>query len=166
LHGYWFLTTVIERHAELPAALYARTVTVLFPTSKGIDVDQVVVPVAVPWPPVDVVHCTEVVLLFAVPLTAIVEAETETIVEAGETMLRVGGAVLAPLEVLVAPVPVPALPEPPELPVAVLPLVLPPLPPDPAPDVPELPLDPEPPLPELPLDAGGAMAPAGAPYRA
>src|SRR5580658_11154805 len=92
----------MERHAELPAALYAHTVTVLFPTSRGIDADHDVVPVAVPWPPVDVVHWTDVVLLLAVPLTVMAAMDTETIEDPGEEIAMLGGPALAlvPLPVL------------------------------------------------------------------
>jgi hypothetical protein len=104
----------------LPAVLYARTVTVLFPTNKGITADHDVVPVAVPELPVDVVHCTEVTPSPAVPLKEIFAAEVDTIVEAGEVIEIVGGAVVDP-----DPDPgfVLTVPAPPVVPVPVLPVV-------------------------------------------
>jgi len=87
-------------HAELPAASQAYTVTTFVPTSTGACRLQYAVPDAVPEAPVEVVHVTAVTptLSFAVPLTAMLVEDVETIVEAGETMRSVGGVVSLPVE--------------------------------------------------------------------
>ena len=86
--------------------------TVLLPTRSGIAADQESVPVAVPAPPVEVVHCTEetATLSLAVPLTAMVAEEAEAIEEPGETIVRVGGTVSGPAAVPVPVAPVPVVP--------------------------------------------------------
>jgi hypothetical protein len=57
------------------------------------------VPEAVPEPPVDVVHCTEVTprLSAAVPVTVSDAAEVLTMVEPGEVICSEGGVVLEPV---------------------------------------------------------------------
>lgn len=149
---------MIARHAELPAASNALTVTVLLPTSSGTVADQDVVPLAVPAPPVDVVHCTDETpaLSLAVPLTEILAEETETTEEPGETIVRVGGTVsepeggAEPLPVLEVPVPVePVLVEPVPAPVLVVPVPLP------------EPVLPEPVLPAVPEPVAGGVPDAG-----
>ena len=125
--SYWFRTTVIARQEELPAASYARTVTVLLPTSSGTDADHETVPVAVPAPPVDVVHATDATptLSLAVPLMVSAAAELDTIDEPGETIVMVGGTVsvleTVPVLGLEAPLFVVLVPVPPGLPALVLP---------------------------------------------
>ena len=86
---------MIARQEELPAASYARIVTTLLPTSRGTVADHCVVPVAVPEPPVEVLHATAVTptLSLAVPLTAMEAEEVATIVNPGETILSDGGVV-------------------------------------------------------------------------
>ena len=112
-------------HDEFPAASYARTVTVLFPTSSGTTADHEVVPLAVPDPPVEVLHCTEETptLSLAIPLKEIVADAVETIEKPGETIVTAGAKVSAPADV---PVPVAGTPELPEFPPAAT--VVPPLP--------------------------------------
>jgi len=83
-------TTVSERHAW-PAALNAFTVIVFVPGINGTFADHVAVPVAVPPPPVELLHVTLVVFADAVPLTIIVAAEVETMVKPGEVIFRAGG---------------------------------------------------------------------------
>jgi hypothetical protein len=88
--------TFAERQATLPAPSLARIVIVFVPTSRGIGgVFQVVVPVAVPEPPVELVHVTEVTptLSDAVPEKTMVAEDATTLVLAGERMARVGGVV-------------------------------------------------------------------------
>jgi hypothetical protein len=67
---------------ELPAASYARMMTVLVPTSSGTVADQAVVPEAMPELPVDTDHCTDATptLSLAVPLTTSDACEVDTIV--------------------------------------------------------------------------------------
>jgi hypothetical protein len=76
------LTTVIALQEELPAASYARTVTVLVPTKSGTVADQAVVPEAMPEFPVDTDHFTDATLTLslAVPLTASDASEVDRIV--------------------------------------------------------------------------------------
>jgi len=88
--------TFAERQATLPAASLARIVTVFVPTSRGIGgVFQVVVPVAMPDPPVELVHVTEATptLSDAVPEKTMVAEDATTLVLAGDRMARVGGVV-------------------------------------------------------------------------
>jgi hypothetical protein len=68
--------------------------TTLSPVSRGTCADQLVVPQAVPEPPVDVVHCTAATptLSDAVPVTVSHAADVLTIVEPGEVIRREGGA--------------------------------------------------------------------------
>jgi hypothetical protein len=82
----------------LPAASYARIVTTFDPTSSGIDADQLVVPLAVPEPPVFVDHVTLVTptLSLAVPLNAMVEADVDTLVAPGDPIVNAGGVVSVP----------------------------------------------------------------------
>jgi len=70
-------------------------VTTLFPTRSGTLADQLVVPEALPAPPVEVVHFTATtpMLSLAVPLTAMEAEDVATIVNPGETILRDGGVV-------------------------------------------------------------------------
>ena len=70
-------------------------VTVLLPTSTGAVNDQLVVPEAVPDPPVDVVQWTEVTptLSLAVPLIATEARDVESINEDGDVTVSVGGVV-------------------------------------------------------------------------
>jgi hypothetical protein len=73
-------------------------VTTFDPTSSGIVADQLVVPLAVPEPPVFVDHVTFVTptLSLAVPLIAIVAADVDTLVAPGDPMLNDGGVVSDP----------------------------------------------------------------------
>jgi hypothetical protein len=73
---------VIALQVELPAASYARTVTVFVPTSSGAVADQAVVPEAMPEAPVDTDHFTDATprLSLAVPLTASDASEVDRIV--------------------------------------------------------------------------------------
>ena len=75
-------TTVIALQLELPAASYARTTTVLVPTSSGAVADQAVVPEATPESPVESDHFTDATptLSPAVPLTTIDASEVDRIV--------------------------------------------------------------------------------------
>jgi hypothetical protein len=68
-------------------------VTTLVPTSNGIDAVHCAVPEAVPAPPVEVDHRTEVtpVLSLAVPLNKIEADEAETMLPAGDAMAIEGG---------------------------------------------------------------------------
>jgi hypothetical protein len=70
-------------------------VTVLEPTSSGIDADQLVVPLAFPDDPVLVDQATDVTptLSLAVPLNGIDTAVVETDVAPGEPMVSVGAVV-------------------------------------------------------------------------
>ena len=88
------MTTTL-RHDEFPAASKARTVTTLDPTSKGIDADQLAVPLAVPDRPVFVDQVTDVTptLSLAVPLNAIAVDIVETEVAPGEAIVKVGAVV-------------------------------------------------------------------------
>lgn len=84
----------------MPARLVARTVIVLVPTSSGIaGMLQLFVPEAVPDPPMALVHVTAATpaLSRAVPLTEIELAAIETVVRAGETIVRLGGVVSLPV---------------------------------------------------------------------
>jgi hypothetical protein len=71
-------------------------VTTFDPTRRGIDADQLVVPLAVPDCPVFVDQVTEVTptLSLAVPLNAMVAAEVDTEVAPGDATVKVGGVVL------------------------------------------------------------------------
>lgn len=73
-------------------------VTVLEPTRRGIDADQLAVPLAVPDCPMFVDHVTEVTptLSVAVPLNEIAVAVVETVVPPGAEMVSVGGVVSVP----------------------------------------------------------------------
>jgi hypothetical protein len=94
---YYQRTTVIALQAEFPTASYARTITTLSPVTRGTCADQLVVPAAVPEPPVDVDHVTEVTpeLSAAVPVTVRDAAVVLRIVEAGEVIRSDGGVGLA-----------------------------------------------------------------------
>jgi hypothetical protein len=83
--------------AEFPAASCARTITTLSPATRGTCADQLVVPAAVPEPPVDVDHVTEVTpeLSAAVPVTVRNAAVVLRMVEAGEVIRSEGGVGLA-----------------------------------------------------------------------
>jgi hypothetical protein len=88
---------VIARHAEFPAASYARTVITFVPTSRGTFADHDVVPAATPASSVEVLHLTEVTptLSLAIPLIAIVEALVEMMVNPGDCICS-DGAVVSP----------------------------------------------------------------------
>jgi hypothetical protein len=75
-------------------------VTTFEPTSRGIDADQLVVPLAVPDCPVFVDHMTDVTptLSLAVPLNAIVADDVETEVAPGDAIVNEGGVVFPPDE--------------------------------------------------------------------
>lgn len=90
--------TTTLRHPEFPAASYARIVTMFEPTSRGIDADQLVVPLAAPDCPIFVDHATEVTptLSLAVPLNAIVAEDVEIEVAPGDATVNVGGVVSVP----------------------------------------------------------------------
>lgn len=68
------------------------------PTNKGIAADHVLVPEAVPEPPVEVVHLTDVTatLSEAVPLNAMDAAEVDAIVRDGALICIVGDVVSLP----------------------------------------------------------------------
>ena len=71
----------------------------LVPTSKGIaGILHVLVPVAVPDPPDEFVQVTEAMppLSRAVPFADSVLAEVETLVRAGERIVKLGGVGLLP----------------------------------------------------------------------
>src|SRR5580700_2704796 len=106
----------------------------------GSEADQVVVPAAVPEPPVEVVHCTDATpaVSLAVPLKVRFAEDVETIVELGEIIVRLGGTVSEPVVGLPVPLPVIGVPLPPLVPVPVVPVV------------PVLPLVPLPPLVPVP----------------
>jgi len=79
--------TVIERHAELPAASPARMTITFVPLKRGIGpVFQAGKPVAAPLPPTGVVQVTEVTptLSAAFPDTTIEDAVVNTDVRVGE----------------------------------------------------------------------------------
>jgi hypothetical protein len=82
LQGVQRSTTVIARQLELPAASYARMVTVFVPTSSGTVADHAVVPEAMPEAPVDTDHFTDATptLSLAVPLTTSFASEVDTMV--------------------------------------------------------------------------------------
>lgn len=68
----------------------------VIPTYSGIGpVDQLVVPFAVPDPPVEAAHVTRATptLSLAIPLTAIELADVATLVIGGDKMVIDGGAV-------------------------------------------------------------------------
>ena len=73
--------------------------TTFEPTSRGIEVDQLAVPLAVPDCPIFVDQVTEVTptLSLAVPLNAIVADDVETEVAPGDAMVNVGGVVSVPV---------------------------------------------------------------------
>jgi hypothetical protein len=73
-------------------------VTTFEPTSSGIDVDQLVVPLAVPDCPIFVDHATDVTptLSLAVPPNAIVADVVEIVVPPGDEIVNVGGVVSVP----------------------------------------------------------------------
>ena len=83
------------RHDVFPAASWARTVTVLEPTSSGICAVHCVVPAAVPDPPVLVAHVIAVTptLSLAVPLTTIEVAAVEITADEEEVIASCGGVV-------------------------------------------------------------------------
>lgn len=88
--------TFAERQATLPAASLARIVIVFVPISKGIGgVFQVVVPVAMPEPPVELLHVTEATptLSDAVPEKTMVAEEAATLVPDGDRIARLGAVV-------------------------------------------------------------------------
>jgi hypothetical protein len=88
--------TIADRHATFPAASLARIVIVFVPTNSGMGaVFQLVVPVAVPEPPVELVHVTVVTpaLSEAVPVKTTVAADVATFVPAGDMIVSVGGVV-------------------------------------------------------------------------
>ncbi len=89
---------MIARHAELPAASYARTVITLVPTSRGTLADHDAVPAATPASPVEVVHLTEVTptLSLAIPLIAITGALVAMMVNPGEWICSEGAVVSRP----------------------------------------------------------------------
>jgi hypothetical protein len=64
----------------------------LVPVISGTVADQFAVPPAVPEPPVELVHVTDVTSLDAVPAIAMLSADVETIVKPGVVILRLGGA--------------------------------------------------------------------------
>jgi hypothetical protein len=68
------------------------------PTNSVMEADHCVVPDAVPAPPVDVVHVTEVTptLSIAVPLKVMADEATETMVEPGERIVSDGGVLSDP----------------------------------------------------------------------
>lgn len=72
--------------------------TTFEPTSSGIDVDQFVVPLAVPDCPIFVDHATDVTptLSLAVPPNAIVADVVEIVVPPGDEIVNVGGVVSVP----------------------------------------------------------------------
>ena len=79
-----------------PAASLARIVIRFDPTSSAIcGVVHVVVPVAAPEPPVELLHVTHVtpVLSDAVPEKTIAAAVVNAFVVAGDVMVSVGGVV-------------------------------------------------------------------------
>jgi hypothetical protein len=83
---------VTARQAKAPDALYAFTVMVFVPTSKGMaGMLHCSVPVALPAAPVELDHVSDVTPAVAVPLNAMVAADVETMVIAGEAMVSDGG---------------------------------------------------------------------------
>ena len=74
--------------------------TVVIPTYSGMGpVDQLVVPFAVPDPPVEVAHVTWATptLSLAIPLTTIELADVATLVIGGDKMVIEGGTVSGPV---------------------------------------------------------------------
>lgn len=69
----------------------ARTVMLLVPDTSGTVADQLAVPLAVPDPPVELDHVTEVTSPDAVPAMVIEAAEVDTIVNPGEVIFKAGG---------------------------------------------------------------------------
>src|ERR1051326_7836285 len=91
--------TITERHATFPAASLARIMIRFDPTRSGIGgVDQFVVPVAAPDPPVELLQVTDATptLSEAVPENTTVDAVVNTFVLAGDAIVTVGGVVSLP----------------------------------------------------------------------
>src|SRR5260370_39026515 len=91
--------TVIDRQVVFPAASLARIVMVVVPTYSAIgDVVQLSVPLAVPYPPVELVHVTEATptLSYAVPLTTSELLDVARLLVDGDTIVKVGGVVSGP----------------------------------------------------------------------
>ena len=88
----------MERQPELPAASKARTVTTLVPVRSGTDALQDRVPVAVPAPPVEVVHFTLVTptLSAANPLSVIAGDVVDAMLNPGDRICSVGAVVSPP----------------------------------------------------------------------
>src|SRR5260370_16940380 len=72
-------TTVSDRQDE-PALLNALIVMLLVPLINGTEIDQSVVPLAVPLPPAELVQVTDVLPLDPVPLIAIASHHVAIIV--------------------------------------------------------------------------------------
>ena len=82
-----------------PAASLARIVIRFDPTNNGIGgVVQLFVPEAAPDPPVELLQVTDVTptLSEAVPEKTMLADEVDTLVEAGDTIVRLGGVVSLP----------------------------------------------------------------------
>ena len=78
-----------------PAASAARTVTELFPTRSGTEADQVVVPEATPAEPKLVAQETSATptLSLAVPAMMAEAPVVDSVPDAGEVMVKLGGVV-------------------------------------------------------------------------
>ena len=87
-----------DRHAEFPAASYARTVIALVPTNRGMLTDHEDVPAATPVSPNASFHFTDATpaLAAAVPLNSRLAAVVDTIVPAGDVMVSEGGVLPPP----------------------------------------------------------------------
>ena len=93
--AFYFRVTVTDLQPVFPAKSLARTTMLLVPTSSGTSAVQLVVPVAVPDLPVEVVHVTLTtpMLSLAVPVSLMLAAEVSTLVAAGLVILMSGATV-------------------------------------------------------------------------